>query len=206
MILTPPTTATREPGRMLAERLGLRIIGTEGHDLKGPCPSCPSSDAWRIHAETGVAFCYSCGAKWSPYLLAETRLHSKDAAIALLVELGIFEDKGVHPNGDGNAKRQIVATYDYVDEEGRLLYQVCRLEPGKDGRKKEFRQRRPKAGGGWEWTVKGCRLVPYRLPGLLKCGAPLIVEGEKDCDRAASIGIMATTNAMGAGKWSPKYN
>ena len=30
----------------------------------------------------------------------------------------------------------IIATYDYTDQAGRLLYQVCRLEP------KDFRQRR----------------------------------------------------------------
>ena len=34
----------------------------------------------------------------------------------------------------------------------------------------------------------------------------LIVEGEKDADRAANIGIVATTCAMGAGKWRPEYN
>lgn len=205
MILAPQT-ATREPGRLLAERLGMRVVGTEGHDIKVSCPYCPSSDAGRVHAETGVFYCHSCKAKSSPCALTEHRLHSKDAAVALLVEVGIFQPREVAATGNGNGKPRIVATYDYCDEEGRLLFQVCRLEPGKDGRKKEFRQRRLKAGGGWEWSAKGCRLVPYRLPDLLKCGAPLILEGEKDCDRAAKIGIFATCNAMGAGKWRAEYN
>ena len=100
------------------------------------------------------------------------------------------------------ASPQIVATYNYVDEQGNLLYQVVRYNP------KDFRQRRPKVGGGWEYTVKGTRLVPYRLPELLAASerGVLIVEGEKDADRAASIGIIATTCAMGAGKWRPEYN
>lgn len=50
-----------------------------------------------------------------------------------------------------------IAAYDYVDEEGALLFQVVRFEP------KEFRQRKPKDGGGWEWNVRGVRQVPYRL-------------------------------------------
>ena len=33
-----------------------------------------------------------------------------------------------------------------------------------------------------------------------------IVEGEKDADRLASIGLVATTNFDGAGKWLPTYN
>ena len=33
----------------------------------------------------------------------------------------------------------------------------------------------------------------------------LILEGEKDCDNAAKIGLVATTFAGGAGKWSEQY-
>jgi len=102
-----------------------------------------------------------------------------------------------------NGKPKIVATYSYADEQGTLFYQVVRFDP------KDFRQRRPKAGGGWEWSVKGTRLVPYRLQELLAADPSrlvLIVEGEKDADRAASMGIVATTCAMGAGKWKQEYN
>lgn len=105
------------------------------------------------------------------------------------------------------AKAKIVATYDYVDESGELLFQVVRLEP------KTFRQRRKatpaddpkKVKDGWIWSVKGARLVPYRLPDLMEAVAlekpVFIVEGEKDVDNLARLGITATCNAMGAGKW-----
>lgn len=46
--------------------------------------------------------------------------------------------------------------------------------------------------------------MPYRLPELLERpeGAPaFIAEGEKDCDRMAALGLAATCNAGGAGKW-----
>ena len=120
------------------------------------------------------------------------------AVAELAKHLGIAPATAARTNG----KSKIVATYNYVDEQGKLLYQVVRFEP------KDFRQRRPK-GSGWEYSVKGTRLVPYRLPDLV--AAPLsrgvlVVEGEKDVDRAAGIGIIATTCAMGAGKWRPEYN
>jgi hypothetical protein len=45
-------------------------------------------------------------------------------------------------NGHANsAGPHIVKTYDYVNAEGKLLYQVCRYDP------KDFRQRRPAENG-----------------------------------------------------------
>jgi putative DNA primase/helicase len=91
----------------------------------------------------------------------------------------------------------IVATYDYQDETGKLLFQVCRLFP------KNFRQRKPNNVGGWLWRTKDVRKVPYRLPELLAAqpGTRVyIAEGEKDCERLASLGLVATCNPGGAAK------
>jgi putative DNA primase/helicase len=99
-------------------------------------------------------------------------------------------------------KTKIAATHDYRDENDELLLQIVRLEP------KGFRQRRPTLSGGWEWSVAGVRIVVYRLSRLLakpkQCVA--IVEGEKDVDSLASIGVLATCNAGGAGKWKPEHS
>lgn len=109
--------------------------------------------------------------------------------------------------GSRPAGRRIIATYDYVDEAGAPLFQVCRFEP------KDFRQRRrarpdddsAKVHEGWCWSVKGVRQVPYRLPEVLTAIAAkmpvTIVEGEKDADAIIRLGIPATCNAGGAGKW-----
>jgi hypothetical protein len=99
----------------------------------------------------------------------------------------------------------MVATYDYVDENGELLLQVCRFDP------KDFRQRRRDPHkAGWTWSVKGVRQVPYRLPELIQAIAldkmVCIVEGEKDVDALWRIGVPATCNAGGAGKWSATLN
>ena len=92
-------------------------------------------------------------------------------------------------------KGGIVATYDYTDADGKLLYQVVRYEP------KDFRQRRPDGNGGWTWKLDERRVL-YRWPELLKYpdGTIFICEGEKDADRVASLGHCATTVA--AGKWT----
>jgi 5S rRNA maturation endonuclease (ribonuclease M5) len=95
----------------------------------------------------------------------------------------------------------ITAIYDYTDEHGELLFQAVRMEP------KSFRQRRPE-GNGWKWSVKGVRQVPYRLPELLaRPNDPVfVVEGEKDADRLAELGLLATCNAAGAGKWTEAHS
>jgi hypothetical protein len=99
-------------------------------------------------------------------------------------------------------KPRIVAQYDYRDEAGNVLFQAVRYEP------KDFRQRRPDGKGGWTWSVKGARVVPYRLPELLAAPArPVVVaEGEKDCDNLARIGVLTTCNACGAGKWTAEHS
>ena len=104
---------------------------------------------------------------------------------------------------NGHRQSTIVATYDYKDEGGTLLYQVVRYAAPKD-----FKQRRPDGNGGWIWNLKGTRRVLYRLPELLAAdpeATVLVAEGEKDVDRLRSFGYVATCNAGGAGKWRPEY-
>jgi 5S rRNA maturation endonuclease (ribonuclease M5) len=95
-------------------------------------------------------------------------------------------------------RRKVAQTYDYTDVGGAVLYQTVRYEP------KDFRQRRPDGHGGWIWNLDGIERVPYRLPEVLAnpVATVVIVEGEKDADRLTSLGLIATTNAGGAGKWT----
>ena len=99
----------------------------------------------------------------------------------------------------GPAAPTITATYDYRDEAGALLYQVVRFIP------KDFRQRRPD-GAGWIWKLDGVRRVLYQLPTLTNQEHVIVVEGERDVQALADIGILATTNAGGAGKWLDDYS
>jgi putative DNA primase/helicase len=99
-------------------------------------------------------------------------------------------------------KSRIVSEYDYTDADGKLVFQVVRFEP------KDFRQRR-KDGDKWVWNLKGVDRPLYRLPNVLKTiaanKAVFVVEGEKDADALAGIGVTATCNAGGAGKWLDSY-
>lgn len=99
------------------------------------------------------------------------------------------------PRGSFN----VVATYPYVDAKGELLFEVCRMDP------KDFRQRRPdpSAPTGWTWSVKGVTQVPYRLPQMLATPDAMVFlpEGEKDVDNLFDVGLIASCNAGGAGKW-----
>jgi putative DNA primase/helicase len=108
----------------------------------------------------------------------------------------------LHGKAKTNSNRRIVAQYDYRDEAGNVLFQAVRYEP------KDFRQRQPKPGGGWDWSVRGLRVVPYRLPEILAepTRPVVIVEGEKDADNLARFGVLATCNAGGAGKWTDEHS
>jgi hypothetical protein len=59
------------------------------------------------------------------------------------------------------------------------------------------------------WNLEGVRRVLFRLQELLKADPKArvyIVEGEKDVKRLVKLGLVATTNSGGAGKWQPEYN
>jgi hypothetical protein len=108
-----------------------------------------------------------------------------------------------HMTMEKHVSKKIVATYDYKNESGQLQYQSVRYEP------KGFRQRRLDGERGWIWNLQGVRQVLYRLQELLRAAPDdwiFIVEGEKDADRLCDEGLVATTCAMGAGKWDDSYS
>lgn len=106
-------------------------------------------------------------------------------------------------NGSG---KRIVATYDYHDASGKVVFQVARFEP------KDFRQRKPDATAtdGWTWNTKGVEKVLFRLPEILRDAENgkfiFVCEGEKDALAMAERGFSATCNPGGAGKWQDNYS
>jgi hypothetical protein len=109
---------------------------------------------------------------------------------------------GTNGKANGSSRGTLVKAYDYRDASGALVYQACRFEP------KNFIQRRPDGNGGWTYNLQGIKPVPYRLPEILAAGifdAVFVAEGEKDCDYLAALGLVATCNSGGAGKWKPEF-
>lgn len=89
--------------------------------------------------------------------------------------------------------QSIVATFNYFDAQGALLYRSHRIEPGDNGANKTFRQDRPNGKGGWAPNA-GSVKAPYRLPELLASNGPVyLAEGEAKADRLASWGLPATS-------------
>lgn len=139
---------------------------------------------------------------------ALVKCHAGCDTTAVLSEIGL-ELKDLQPPrpAQPSSRPRTLATYDYVDEDGTLLFQVLRKEG------KEFPQRQPKPGGGWIWNLKGVTRRPlYRLPQVLDAVANgqlvWVVEGEKDADALQRIlppGEVATTNAGGVGKWLEEH-
>jgi 5S rRNA maturation endonuclease (ribonuclease M5) len=120
-----------------------------------------------------------------------------DVLAALDLTMADLFDEPKRHNG---ASYHVVAEYEYTDQHGELLFVVERRIP------KDFLQRRPDGRGGWIWKLGNVKPVLYRLPEVIAAVAAskpvFVVEGEKDVHALESVGIVATCNPMGAGKWS----
>lgn len=99
--------------------------------------------------------------------------------------------------------REIEAIYRYTDANGKP-FEVVRTRP------KGFYQRRPDGKGGYTANLKGITPTLYHqdeLKQAIENATPVyFVEGEKDTDRLWDVGLIATTNPMGAGKWRSSYS
>lgn len=147
--------------------------------------------AWKCHA--------GCGGGDEIELLSRVRnLSNSEACREFLKLAGVSDARPAHT---AEQSRRVVATYDYRDPAGGLLFQVVRFEP------KTFRQRRPDstAPDGWSWKLDGVERVLYRLPEIAAAIAAdrviHIAEGERDVESLVAHGFEATCNPGGAGKW-----
>ncbi len=87
------------------------------------------------------------------------------------------------------------AQYIYQNAENTPVLMVVRYKNPKG-----FSQKKPDDRGGW--VNGGIKDPPiFRLPEILKAPAVVVVEGEKDVLALVGIGVEATCNAGGAGKW-----
>ncbi len=157
-----------------------------------------------VNMHTGQYYCFGCGAKgdlFTMYAWANGLTLPGDFPKVLT---GMAQDFGINGTKP-TLKQTVTARYDYQDESGNLLYQIERLEPGKNGKKKDFLIRRPDGKGGWIWKKDDVQIIPYQLPEILKADLVLIPEGEKDCEALAALGFTATTNPFGAGKWPDHF-
>ena len=234
-------------GRIVAQYVELRR-GGNANELVGLCPFHKErTPSFTVTLDKQLFHCFGCqaGGDVFDFVMKAEGLATFAEAVKRVAELsGIDAGRGgvppspcewnSQPAAHNEAPGKIVATYPYVDDRGELLYEVLRIEPGRDGKPKEFRQRRRHpADGAWAWgiragayrkspggdwyPVKGeaaagdeqltdVRRVLYRLPAVLQAEVVYLVEGEKDVTTLESAGLVATTNSGGAAqKWLPEY-
>lgn len=169
----------------ICRRHGIDYLATKSGKFTVACPNCSGAGYLNCKEEKDgiVWFCHQCdfhGGEKYDQRKPQEKLNRDD--------LG-----------------PVRAIYDYVDEGGKLLFQALRFEP--PGQPKQFRQRT--GPDQKNWSIKGVRIVPYRLPELVECIAAgrvcFVVEGEKDCNALHAAGVCATTNPMGAGKWREDF-
>ena len=141
--------------------------------------------------------CHACGAKVG------------DVADALGLTTVDFRDpeKRSFPVRQYLSRRDPVSTYYYRDEDGRDLYKVERYHEIKPGeRNKRFSQLR-KEGDSWKEELQDVRRVVYRLPEIVAKPEDIVflVEGEKDADNLAEIGLLGTTSPGGVENFNASF-
>ncbi|MCK4627019.1 MAG: AAA family ATPase [Phycisphaerae bacterium] len=182
------TTATADPVGAVLGRLD-NVKQTGPKQWIARCP---------VHDDKHASLSITHDDEGKVALFCHAGCSTKDVCAAVGIELRDLFPPKVNNKPAAKTKGRITDTYDYADADGKLLYQVCRYAP------KDFRQRRPDGSGGWIWNLNGTARVLFRLPELLKADKSawvFVSEGEKDADALTALGLVATCNPGGAGKW-----
>jgi putative DNA primase/helicase len=145
-----------------------------------------------INIKTGLYHCHVCGAGGDIFNFY-MRVKDVDFSTALR-EIGKIA--GVV---ESDTKPKVVATFKYADEKGNLLYIKERVEPGRNGKSKEFFFKYLN-DGKWVFGRNGDPVL-YRLPEIIKSKYCFIVEGEGKVDLLNSWGLTAT--CLDSGSNSP---
>ena len=164
-----------------------------------------------LDRERGLIRCFSQGCFGEKGVDIFGLVQTMDQVNFLTALHTLSEYSGIALNGHHGKtktlKQQITAVFDYQDEDGNLLYQILRKEPGNNDRSKDFTIRQPNGKGGWAYNGQDVRIVPYRLPDFIKEKELVVIaEGEGCVDAFYDLGIPATTNPFGAQKWREDYN
>ena len=141
-----------------------------------------------VNIQTGLFHCFSCGAKGDVFAFYQKRnnVDFPTASQEIAEMTGTITD----------IKPRVVAKFEYKDASGKTLYIKERLEPGRNGKPKEFVFKHLE---GNSWVLgRGCDPVLYNLPRLNKSKYAFIVEGEAKADLLTKWGFTATCLDSGA--------
>ena len=181
--------------------------GTKPGQATGLCPfHSDSNPSLSLNLSSGAFNCFSCGAKGGPVdLFMQVWGLSFLETLKRLAERAGIDTTQATPKGK-TGKPRTVATFYYTDAEGKRLYWKERIEPGRNGRKKEFIFYHLDKAGKKQTGRGGVEAVPYRLHEIVKAETAYILEGCAKSDLLASWGLAATCLDSGAkSKWHERY-
>jgi hypothetical protein len=168
-----------------------RNVKIDGNQIYCSCPipghnhkHGDKNPSFSFNCEQGVWTCHSSGDSGNIKQLAERCCANPP-----------WSGKGKIP------ARETVFVYE--DKAGKPIYEVVRLD---DLSGKKIFQRAILPDGSKRNSMKGIERIPYRLPEILKAQAAnqtiFITEGEKCVEALRGLGLVATTNSGGSGKWN----
>jgi 5S rRNA maturation endonuclease (ribonuclease M5) len=141
--------------------------------------------------------CFSCGVSGS---VIDLFMGYKELDFNMAVSK-LSEMYGI---ANSTTKSKVVTKYEYKDKEGKTLYIKERVEPGRDGRDKEFFFKHLK--NGKYANGRGCEPALYNLPEVVGCKKLIFVEGEGKAELLRKWGLPATTLDSGAkSQWKDEY-
>lgn len=153
---------------------------------------CPFHDdhnpSLSVNLENGLYHCFACDAKGNVFSFYQN-LKGVDFKTAL-TEIGRIAGVEANPI---TSYGKVVATFEYKDTNGKILYIKERIEPGRNGRSKDFIFKHSGNTLG-----RGCNPVPYNLPEVIKSKYVIFVEGERKVEVLREWGLVATCLDSGA--------
>lgn len=204
----------RHPGQRIGTR-NKASVKCIFHDDRTPSCTLFLDGAGGFH-------CNGCGAGGNLFQF-EARFSTCTLSEA---EKNVAEVTGAKPDAKFGTYAKLgpaVATYDYRDDDDRVVFQKRRYHP--EGEGKTFRVYRPGESGNWLAGIDSpdgppTKRVLYNQPRVVVANVVLICEGEKDCDNVSQLGLYADTplrlattcNFDGAwrpgekAKWLPNYS
>lgn len=184
------------------------VAALEGRGLKRAgegrwMAKCPSHD----DGTASLSLTRGTGGKVLMHCHAGCSTESIVQALGLEMQV-LFEDDG---KGEASEKFPpdkwpVTDTYTYESAAGDPVFRVLR-KTSPDSGNKTFRQQQYR-NGDWVSGMEGVKRVLYGLPRIAseKSETVFVVEGERDADALTSLGLVATTNCGGAGKWEASYS
>lgn len=225
---------------------------TKGSEYRSICPFCLGSNTSKFWFDTaeGNYYCFACRAKGPSAYMFQQALLAKELGYGprhdetqrrLEEVLGVPFVQRVYPEVLDRAKKgwnpkHAQDSYSYNDEWGNELIRVFRFTDRNGNkltpaarpcacRKNADAECEEGCHGGYIWSTKGVRRVPYRLPALIGCNVVFCVEGERNAnDLARALAaytkehrgfpisgaltvdhVAVTTNPGGSAQWKPEY-